>query len=372
MRKTLIYFTVIVFLASCASKSEGDQQAQLDKLKKERADLDDKIKKLEADIAASDTTKKEEKGELVVVTEAVAQPFTHYIEVQGKIDAEENVMVTPQMPGVIDAVYVTVGQSVSKGQVLAELDHDAMQKNIATLQTQLNFATDVYNKQKALWDQKIGSEIQYLSAKNNVESLQKSIDAANEQLTMSKLVSPISGVVDAVDIKAGQIGSPGFQGIRVVNMNTLKAKGEVSESHASVVSAGDNVKIFISDLNQELDSKLSFASRVINPQSRTFSVEAKLSSDPNLKPNMIAVLKIADYEAPAAIVVDLNTIQHSSDADFIYVAAEENGKKVAQRRTVTLGQTYGGKVEILTGVKPGDKVISAGYQNLIAGESIQF
>ena len=161
-------------------------------MKKERSAIDDKIKSLEAEIAKNDTTKQDPSGELVSIAEVVLQPFSHYIELQGRIDAEENVTVTPQMPGVIDAIYVTVGQTVLKGQVLAETDHDAMQKNISTLESQLNFAKEVYSKQKALWDQKIGSEIQFLSAKNNVESLEKTIDAAKEQIAMAKMVSPIT------------------------------------------------------------------------------------------------------------------------------------------------------------------------------------
>ena len=371
MRKTLLYLTVIVFLASCGAKESGDKQAELETLKKERSALDDKIKAIEKELALNDTTKSD-KGELVVVTEIQPIPFTHYIELQGKIDADENVMVTPQIPGVIDAVYVVVGQSVSKGQVLAETDNDAMVKNIETLQSQLAFAKDVFNKQKALWDQKIGSEIQYLSAKNNVETLEKSIAAANEQISATKLISPISGVVDAVDVKVGQIGSPVFQGIRVVNMRTLKAKGEVSESHAEFVSAGDNTKIILTDLNKEIDAKISFASSVINPQSRTFSVEAKLPSESNLKPNMIAVIKIADYEVANAMVVDLNMIQKSADAAFVYVAAQENGKTVAQRRVVTVGKIYNGMAEITSGLEKGDKVITSGYQNLIAGQEIKY
>lgn len=371
MRKTLLYLTVILFLASCGAKESGDKQAELDALKKERATLDDKITVLEKEIALNDTATMAT-GELVVVTDMVAKPFAHYIELQGKIDADENVMVTPQMPGVIDVVYVTVGQSVSKGQILAETDHDAMQKNIETYESQLAFAKDVFNKQKALWDQKIGSEIQYLSAKNNVETLEKSIDAAKEQLSATKLISPIAGIVDAVDLKVGQIGSPGFQGIRIVNMRTLKAKGEVSESHAAVVGAGDNVKVILTDLNKEIDTKISFASSVINPQSRTFTVEAKLPSESDLKPNMIAVIKIADYEVAQAMVVDLNMIQKSTDASFVYVAAEEGGKQVAQRRVVTVGKIYNGMAEITTGLAVGDKLITSGYQSLIAGQEIQY
>lgn len=371
MRKTLIYLSAIVVLASCAAKKSGDPVAELEKLKKERSELDAKIKSLEATIALNDTTKSSE-GELVTIGDVVLQPFTHYIELQGKIEADENVTVTPQTPGVIDAVYVHEGQSVTKGQVLATTDNDAMEKNIETYQSQLAFAKDVYNKQKALWDQKIGSEVQYLTAKNNVETLEKSIAAAQEQLEMSKLISPINGVVDAVDIKVGQIGAPGYSGIRVVNMGSLKAKGEVSETYAAVVSTGDHAKISLPDMDLDFDATISFASKVINAQSRTFTAEAKLPSDPVLKPNMIAVMKIADYENPKAVVIDLNMIQKSSDAQFVYVAATEGGKNIAQRRTVTVGKIYDGKAEITSGLNPGDKLIVVGYQDLIAGQEIKF
>lgn len=370
MKKALIYVFAVITLASCGSKGE-DPKAELAALKKERSALDEKIKSLEAEIAKNDTSKGKA-PELVVVTEIQPAPFTHYIEIQGKIDADENVLVTPQMPGIIQAVYVTTGQSVVKGQLLAEMDNDAMRKNIETLESQLSFANELYKKQKALWDQKIGSEVQYLSAKNNVETLEKSIAAAREQLTMSKLVSPITGMVDAVDIKVGQIGSPGFQGIRIVNMSSLKAKGEVSESHSAIVSAGDDTKVILSDIDKTIDTKLTFASRVINPSSRTFSIEAKLPSDASLKPNMIAVIKIADYQSNEAMVVDLNMIQRSSDASYVYVAEDKGGKTVAARRTVTIGQIYDGNAEITSGLSKGDKVVTAGYQNLIDGQEIVF
>ncbi|MBC8173937.1 MAG: efflux RND transporter periplasmic adaptor subunit, partial [Chitinophagales bacterium] len=309
MKKLLIYTTAIILFASCGAKSaeEGaDKQAQLEALRKERKDIDEKIKTLEIEIAKETGDSAEVKSELVIVTDVTTQPFVHYIELQGKVDAEENVTVTPQMPGTVQKIFVSEGQSVSKGQILAKLDNDAMQTSITTLQTQLTFAKDVFNKQKNLWDQKIGTEIQYLSAKTNVEGLENQIASMNEQLKLSNMVSPISGIVDAVEIKEGQVASPGFAGIRVVNMSSLKAKGEVSESHSAIVSTGDNTKIIIPDLNKEVDAKITFVSKVINTQSRTITAEAKLASDPILKPNMIIVMKIADYEAKEAIVIDLN------------------------------------------------------------------
>lgn len=369
MKKTLIYALALIVLASCSAKP-GDKKAELDKLKKERAALDEKIRVIEEELAASDTGKA--KSEQVVITEMEPQPFTHYIDVQGRIDADENVLVTPEMPGVVQAIYVSTGQNVSKGQVLAELDNEAMRKNIEVYESQLAFAREMYNKQKALWDQNIGSEVQYLSAKNNVETLEKNIAAAREQLSMSKMVSPISGVVDAVDIKVGQLGSPGFQGIRVVNTGSLKAKAEVSESHSAVVSNGDPVQVIVTDIGKTLQSNLSYVSKVINPQSRTFSVEARLSGDPVLKPNMITVIKIADYHVQDAMVIDLNYLQHSANSTFVYVATEVNGNKVASRRQITTGKIYDGFVEVVSGLQKGDKLITSGYQNLIEGQAITY
>lgn len=371
MKKILIYSITLVVLASCgSSKSDADKHAQLDALKKERATIDEQIKKLEQEIALEGGVINSGKKILVSVQEAAPQPFIHYIEMQAKVDADENVTVTAQMPGVVKRVYVTEGQAVSSGQLLAELDNEAARKNVETMESQLAFARDIYNKQKALWDQQIGSEVQYLTAKNNVETLEKSLAAAKEQLEMSKLLSPINGVVDAVDIKAGQIASPGMMGIRVVNMNSLKVKAEVSESHSASVRTGNNALIYFPDLKKEEKSRISFTSKVINPQSRTFTTEAKISSDGIYKPNMIAVLKIADYENAAAFLVDVNLVQQSSDATFIYVAEENTGKLIATRRTVTVGRIYGGKAEITSGIAPGDKIITTGYMDLVNGQEV--
>lgn len=375
MKKIFVYAAAVLVLASCGAKSKtgtgGDKQAVLDSLKTERADIDKKIKSLEEEIALEGGDSTKVKSELVIVTPVAYSQFTSYIDLQAKVDADQNVTVTPQMPGAIKKIYVTEGQSVSAGSVLAELDNEAAKKQLVTLETQLTFAKDVYAKQKNLWDQKIGTEIQYLTAKNNVETLESQLAAANEQLQLSKLVSPISGIVDAVDIKVGQMASPGYNGIRVVNTAQLKVKGEVSESYVALVQTGDNVKLFFPDINKEMDSKVSFVSKVVNPQTRSFTTEAKISNDGVLKPNMVAVMKIADYENAKAIVVDVNMVQKSSDAQYVYVASQQGDKMVAERKTVTVGKIYNGKAEITSGLSEGDKVITSGYQDIVNGELIE-
>jgi RND family efflux transporter MFP subunit len=370
-KKLLLVLAIVSTIVACSSSGAGDKKTELENLKKQKKELDDKIKKLETEIAKGDSSRSE-KALLVSVTEATPVTFAHYIELQGRVDAEDNVTVTPQMPGTIQNVYVTVGQNVKRGQVLAALDAATINAQIEGIKKNWELANTLYEKQKSLWEQNIGTEVQYLTAKNQKESLEKQVNMLTQQYELTKLVSPINGVVDEVDIKTGQAAAPGFAGIRVVNFSNLKVKGEVSETYSSLVHEGDKVKIFFPDLNKEIDSKISYAARVINQQSRSFTVESKLSGQNEFKPNMIALLKILDYEKKDAFVLPINLIQKSEDASFIYVASDENGRKVAKRQTVTVGKVYNGQVEIISGLNAGDKVITVGYQDLVGGQPIQF
>ena len=372
MKKLLLLSAFVSTIVACSSSGAGDKKAELENLKKQQKEITDKIKKLEAEIGTQGEANPSEKALLVSVTEATPTTFAHYIELQGKVDAEDNVTVTPQMPGTIQNVFVAVGQNVKRGQVLAAIDASTISAQIDAVKKNWELANTLYEKQKSLWEQNIGTEVQYLTAKNQKESLEKQVNTLNQQYELTKLISPINGVVDAVDIKTGQVAAPGLAGIRVVNFSNLKVKGEVSESYSALVHDGDKVKIFFPDLNKEIDSKISYAAKMINPQSRSFTVESKLSGEDMFKPNMIAILKILDYEKKDAIVVPVNLIQHSGDGEFVYVAAVENGKKVAKRQTVTSGKIYGGQTEITSGVKPGDKIITTGYQDLVGGQTIQY
>lgn len=373
MKKLLLISAIVSTIVACSSSGAGDKKTELESLKKQQKETEAKIKKLESEVGQQPGgAPTNEKALLVSIAEATPTPFSHYIELQGKVDAEDNVTVTPQMPGTIQSIYVSVGQNVKKGQVLAALDAATINSQIESVKKNWELANILYEKQKSLWEQNIGTEVQYLTAKNQKESLEKQLNTLNEQYQLTKLVSPISGVVDDVDIKTGQVAAPGYSGIRVVNFSNLKVKGEVSETYSSLVHEGDKVKIFFPDLNKEIDSKVSYASKVINPQSRTFTVESKLSGDNVYKPNMIAILKILDYEKKDAFSVPVNLVQKSGEGEFLYVAAEENGRKIAKRQPVTVGKIYAGQAEITSGLNPGDKIISVGYQDLVAGQAIQF
>lgn len=364
--KHIIGIASVVFLASCSGKSadKTDKNTELDQLKKQRVELNSKITKLEAEVGA--TTKTPAKD--VTVYETILMPFKNYVEIQGRVDAEENVQVNPEAQGVVTAVYARIGQNVSKGQVLAQIDDKVLSQNLAELQTQLDLANNLYRRQKNLWDQKIGTEVQFINAKNQKESAERRIATLKSQAATYKIKAPISGVVDQMDLKVGQSVTPGASNIRVVNANNLKVKAEVAESYSGKITEGDDVKVIFPDIPDTLNTKLFFASRTIDAASRSFNVEVKLPSKRFYRPNMIAILNIVDYKKDKAIVIPVNAIQKAESGDYVYIA--QNGK--AKRVTVKQGKVYDSKAEILSGLKAGDKVITAGIQDLNEDDAVKF
>jgi len=361
--KKIILISAAVFLASCGGKPT-DKKAELDALKKERTELNAKIEKLEGEvgIAAAANDVKD-----VNILEVAESSFQNYLEVQGKIDAEENVQVNPEAQGVVTAVFARIGQSVSKGQVLAQIDDQVLRQNISELQNQLDLATTLFERQKNLWNQKIGTEVQYLSAKTQKDAAERRIATLRSQISMYKIKSPINGSIDAMDLKVGQAVMPGMSGIRVINANKLTAKAQIAESYAGRVNQGDQVELILPDVPDTVSTKISFAAKTIDPVSRSFNVEIKLPSNRNYRPNMLAVLKIIDYQNSKALVIPVNAIQKAEVGDYVFIS--ENGK--AKRVNIQIGKISEGRAEILSGIKAGDKVIVAGMNGLSSGDLIK-
>lgn len=365
-----------VMLASCGSTGSSPMKAKqeaLAKLKTEQAKLADQIRQLENELAAMDTTGKLAKFKAVNIQVLSQEPFSHFIDVQGHVDAQENVTLTAKTAGTVTRVLVSEGQNVSQGQLLAELDSDIYQKQLETAQTQLAFATDVYNRQKKLWDQKIGSEVQYLSAKSNKETLEKQVQVLQETIDLTRIKAPLNGVVDRVDLKVGQMAAPGFPALRIVNLGSLKVVSEVAEAYTAKVNRGNAVSVYFPDLDRTIESKVTYAAKVINPLTRTFTAEVALQGDVNdLRPNMVAVLRIRDYQADSALVIPINVVLNVGSNPFVYVASTENGRQVARRREIVLGKNYKGKTEVLSGLNPQDRLITSGYSELADGMEIRF
>jgi len=362
--KKLLYIPVILLLAAC-SKPEGKdaKKAELVALKKQEAELSAKINKLQAEIGTGDSVKLTD----VAVMEVKPVAFTNYINLQGSIDAKDNVQANPQAQGVITAINVKVGDHVSAGETLAQLDNSVLKQNIAQAETQANLMKTIYDRQKNLWDQKIGTEVQFLQAQANLQSAQKQVASLRQQADLYRIVSPINGVVDQMDLKLGQAAAPGSTSIRIVNTDYLKVKANVPESYAASIHQGDLVKVVVPDANDSVTARVTFAAKVIDASSRSFAIEIQLPGSKTIKPNMTAVLKIADYSNKNALVVPVNAIQKSEKGDFVFV--NENG--TAKKKNVIEGASYGGKAEIKTGLTAGDKLITDGSSEVEDGDKIR-
>lgn len=376
-----IYWLLIIafFTASCGNTKKdetanlNDKKAELQSLKNDQKKLSEQILQLEADIAKADPSIASSNAKLVSIMPVLQQDFTHYIELQGRVEADNIAYVTPRGgPGQVTAVYVKRGDAVRKGQVLLKLDDAIVRSQMAQLQSQVAYAKDLYQRQQNLWKEGIGTEVQVLTARNNVTNLERQMSTLREQLAFSNVQAGISGIADEVNIRVGETfsGSPA-QGIKIVNTSNLKISANIPENYITRVKRGSPVEILVPDMNNRIiNSSISLISQSIDPNTRGFIVEARIPYDGSLKPNQIAQLKIRDYTAKDALVVPVNVIQTDEKGKYVYVMEQEGDKLVARKKAVTVGEFYGHNIEIKSGLKSGDKIVTEGYQNLYEGQSI--
>lgn len=378
MRKPIYILSALAMLfASCgAKKSELDKKKEkLEELKKKQASIASDITSLQSEIVKLDPSAAQtEKAKLVTITPVQPGTFTHFIDLQGKVDATNIAYVTPRngTGGQVKAVYVKQGDAVHVGQVLLKLDDAIVRQQIQNATTQLTYVKDIYQRRKNLWDQQIGTEIELNNTKNNVDQAQKQLDILNEQLSFTNVTANLNGVADEVTIRVGEIftGSPAAGHIKIINTGDLKVTANVPENYMQNISQGTAVKISFPDLSKNIDAKITLTGKTIDPGTRSFYIEAKLPADKDLKPNQIALVRIQDYNAGNAVIVPVNTLQTDEKGKFILVAVNENGKMIARKRQVTAGQMYGNDLEIKDGLKAGDVIITDGYQGLYDGQLI--
>ncbi len=368
--KMSLLTTVALLLGACGSQPL-DKNSQLAQLKEQKAQIEAQIVALEKELGTE--TGGQKHVHTVGLTEMQPTQFRHFIDLQGKVDAEENVPVTAKSPGVLTSVLVKNGDIVKRGQLLAVIDDQLMLKGLAELELQLQTATDLYNRQKSLWDQKIGTEVQFIQAKTNKEAVEQRIATTKEQWQMTRIYAPISGSVDYVVLKAGQAISPGMPLCNIVNLSQLKIAGNVPEAYAAKVRKGDNVVVYFPDLKKEVNTRVTYVSKTINPTNRTFAIECALPTGSDYSANMIAVLKIIDYQKANTFVVPVNVLQTAADGDFVYTVEKgADGKGIVRKTTVKQGGNYNGMVEITEGLKKGDQVITLGFQDVNNGETVAF
>ncbi|MEO6723500.1 MAG: efflux RND transporter periplasmic adaptor subunit [Ferruginibacter sp.] len=383
--------TAFVLLSSCgSSKKEGnavlnDKKASLEKLKSQKTKLDQSIIALEEEVAKLDTSAAaNQKTKLVALQTVAPSNFAHYIELQGRVDAENVSYITPRGgPGQVKAIYVKQGDRVRKGQLLLKLDNAVIQQNVVaarqgleSIKTQLSYAKNIYQRQKNLWDQGIGTEVQLITAKNNVATLENQLQATEEnvksvqvQSSLAMVYSDVNGIADVMTVKLGEtFGAAGAGVIKIVNNNDLKVVGNIPENYLGTINKGSDVIVQMPDVNKTFNAKVSFVGASIDIINRGFVVEAKLPADPALKPNQIALIKIKDYSAPNSLAIPLNTLQNDEKGKFVMVASSEKGKLVARKKVVNIGMLSGDTIEIKTGLKEGDSLITEGYASLYEGQ----
>ena len=384
MNKLLIISAVAatVILAACgggAKDAKGDlndKKVKLEKLKTDKSKLDADIKKLEEEIAKADPSARKDRAKLVSATPVTQQDFTHYIELQGKVDAKDVVVVSPRgMPAQVRQIHVKRGDMVKKGQLLLKLDDAIMLQQLEGLNTQLEYAKNIYNRTKNLWDQGIGTEVQLITAKNSVDNLDRQVATLKENWRTSFVYAPISGIADVVDIKVGEIfngASPMGPQLQIVNTGSMKVVTEVPENYQTKVKKGSQLVISIPDAGiDSLNATINVLGASIASTTRGFVTEANIPSLPGLRLNQVASVKIKDYYAPNAITVPLNVVQTDENGKYVYVIATEGGITKARKKTVIVGENFGGMVEIKgNSLLPTDMIITEGYQTVYDGQTV--
>jgi RND family efflux transporter MFP subunit len=373
-------FAAAVIITSCSggakdAKGElNDKKVKLEKLKTEKTKIETEIQTLQKEITRLDPSSGAVAPKLVAVTAVSFQPYEHYVDLQGKVDADNVSYVTPRGgPAQVKALYIRKGDYVKKGQMIMKLDDAVQLRQLQGLKTQKAYAEDIYRRQKNLWDQGIGTEVQLKTAENNVKSLQDQISILTESWQASNVRSEVSGYVEQLNLRVGETFT-GFAGtmpqVVIVNTSTLKVVTEVPENYISKIRKGTPVNIKLPDVNLEFNSTISLINQTIGVNSRTITTEAKIPHNKNVHINQVAQVRIKDYINEKAIVIPLTTLQTDEKGKYVYVLATENGKKIARKKQVLVGDIYGEQIEVRSGLNEGDQLITQGYQSLYEGQLV--
>jgi membrane fusion protein, multidrug efflux system len=368
-----------LLLAACGSSSVqkdnslAGKKATLDSLKAQQEKLGKQITTLEDEISKIDTAAgTKEKAKLVALSALAPTSFTHYIDLQGSVEAVNTSNISPRgQGGVVRQLNVKQGDHVRQGQLLLKLDDAVQRQQVANAQTQLVYAQDIYQRRKNLWDQKIGMETDLINAKNQVDQATSNLKIAQEQLDFTNVYADISGTVNTLSVKLGESFAPGAQSLQIVNTDNLKVTVQVPEVYQQRVKVGTPVKIAFPGLgNKVVTGTVHIAGQVINTGNRSFQVEIHLPNGNDIRANQVAVVKIQDYAASNVLTIPINTLQTDETGKYVMVATKDKDKTVAHKKSITIGQTYSDKVEVTGGLQTGDSLITDGFQGLYEGQLI--
>ena len=387
MKYNIITMTKLIFpllvttslLVSCGDKQNDQTVDQLiaaknnKELQARKATIQADLAKIDAALATLNVRKEEALVSVATLKDTV---FNHYLDIQGSVNTKENILIQPEMPGTLIALNVKAGQRVSKGQLLARVDDGGSSQQVASLETQYQLAKTTFERQKNLWNQKIGSEIQYLQAQTQMLSLQRSVAQAKAMLSKTEIRAPFSGTIDEVFVERGQVVAAGAQGLmRIVNLNNMYVSTSIPESYIGKLKVGTQVDVFLTSLNKNYKGKVRQIGNFINPNNRSFGIEVSIPNPENLlSPNQVAKLKVIDYTVKNAIVVPSNVIQEDGKGNqFVFVASNSNGKTaIAKKAMVTTGKSSDNVTEILSGLSANDIIVIEGVNTISEGMKLNF
>ncbi len=365
--KKIFIIPILALLIACNQKTEDKQallseyKTELTKLKKQIAQLEDEVKEksienqISVDLASIET-----------------ELFEHFVNVSGNVEADQNIIVSPEAQGKITSIDANEGQRVSKGTVLGKLNTEALNRSIDEIKINLDLAKTTFERQEKLWNQNIGSEIEYLQAKSTKESLEKRLSGLQAQVNMATLKSPIDGIVDEIMQKQGEMGTPAMAFARIVNIDQVYIIANISETYLDKVKAGDEVNIEFPVINKEVVGKINRVSSVIDPGSRTFRLRINLSNANNeIKPNMLATLKLRTFAAENAIVVPSILVKKDFTGEFLFTAVQDSNKWVAKKQYIKSGIKDNNNTVVVEGLKKGDMIITKGFAQVVDGSVLK-
>lgn len=357
-------FTVLVLMSSCNKGGEVNKEAQLQAYKNELRSLEEKIDLLQASIQGSRPVT----SVYVEASRLEPQVFEDFVEVSGSVAADKNILISPEIAGKIMTIAVQEGDRVKKGQVLARLNSEAQERALEQVKINLNLARTIYERQSKLWKQQIGSEIDYLQAQTNMEALEQQRNNLQAQVALAVLRAPIDGVIDELIQKQGEMGSPQLPFARLLNLDQVYVEADMSELYLPKMNDKDEVSLTFPVLGKNIQAFVFRKSAMIDPKSRTFRVRINLDNkDGDLKPNMLAVLKLKTFSKQDALVVPSILIRNDIEGSFLYVVAERNGKSFAEKRYVEISLNTNNHSLVEKGLQPGDRIISKGYAQVVDG-----
>jgi membrane fusion protein (multidrug efflux system) len=373
--KIIYSLTLILMVLGCQQRNQLEEKlAELDEKKIEMAKLKESIGQLEKEIAKLDPdfAKINRKATLVTTLPVAHTHFESFIEVSGSVESRKNVIISAETPGLIEKIYVVEGEFVRLGQTMIKLNSDLLMKSYEELKTNYELAATMYERQSNLWEQKIGTEVQYLEAKNRKEALENQIETLRSQIDKTYIKAPFTGTIDELDAKLGQYAQPTIPLIRLVSLDDMYIKADVSEAYIGTIKKGEPTTVNFASLNEEFETTISSIGQVINPNNRTFTIEVKVPDlTYPLKPNLVAVVKIKDFEADDAIVIPNNLIQKDNRGDYVYIVTKNSENPVARKIPVERGKTYKNQTMITNGLSGGEELINEGFRDVSDGMNVK-